>query len=160
MASPPRRVSSLLYSLLPSSLAPIPLFHALPIYPLLLSSVFSPSLSRSLSSSMAPELQQDGETLPQNNNTYTSDHDALHKTKVTVVGSGNWGSVAAKLIASNTLRLSSFHGISFIYYLFSTFPFSFLHAMQVWIFIYATSQNFGLSTILEFYVWIWLLLRN
>ncbi|CAB4275353.1 unnamed protein product [Prunus armeniaca] len=58
---------------------------------------------------MAPELQQDGETLPQNNNTYTSDHDALHKTKVTVVGSGNWGSVAAKLIASNTLRLSSFH---------------------------------------------------
>ncbi|KAH0984944.1 hypothetical protein GBA52_012121 [Prunus armeniaca] len=109
MASPPRRVSSLLYSLLPSSLAPIPLFHALPIYPLLLSSVFSPSLSRSLSSSMAPELQQDGETLPQNNSTHTSDHDALHKTKVTVVGSGNWGSVAAKLIASNTLRLSSFH---------------------------------------------------
>ncbi|XP_051141465.1 glycerol-3-phosphate dehydrogenase [NAD(+)]-like [Andrographis paniculata] len=31
------------------------------------------------------------------------------KSKVTVVGSGNWGSVAAKLIASNTLRLSSFH---------------------------------------------------
>ncbi|XP_020228350.2 glycerol-3-phosphate dehydrogenase [NAD(+)] [Cajanus cajan] len=29
--------------------------------------------------------------------------------KVTVVGSGNWGSVAAKLIASNTLRLNSFH---------------------------------------------------
>ncbi|XP_027347680.1 glycerol-3-phosphate dehydrogenase [NAD(+)] [Abrus precatorius] len=29
--------------------------------------------------------------------------------KVTVVGSGNWGSVAAKLIASNTIRLSSFH---------------------------------------------------
>ncbi|KAG6421733.1 hypothetical protein SASPL_118290 [Salvia splendens] len=28
---------------------------------------------------------------------------------VTVVGSGNWGSVAAKLIASNTLKLSSFH---------------------------------------------------
>ncbi|ONI19765.1 hypothetical protein PRUPE_3G296200 [Prunus persica] len=109
MASPPRRVSSLLYSLLPSSLAPNPLFHALPIYPLLLSSVFSPSPSRSLSSSMAPELQQDGETLPQNNNTYTRDHEALHKTKVTVVGSGNWGSVAAKLIASNTLRLSSFH---------------------------------------------------
>ncbi|PQM34806.1 hypothetical protein Pyn_19384 [Prunus yedoensis var. nudiflora] len=58
---------------------------------------------------MAPELQQDGETLPQNNNTYASDHEALRKTKVTVVGSGNWGSVAAKLIASNTLRLSSFH---------------------------------------------------
>ncbi|KAG0461142.1 hypothetical protein HPP92_021439 [Vanilla planifolia] len=29
--------------------------------------------------------------------------------RVTVVGSGNWGSVAAKLIASNTLRLSCFH---------------------------------------------------
>ncbi|KAG6656578.1 hypothetical protein CIPAW_04G031400 [Carya illinoinensis] len=32
-----------------------------------------------------------------------------HKSRVTVVGSGNWGSVAAKLIASNTLRLGSFH---------------------------------------------------
>ncbi|CAA0820147.1 Glycerol-3-phosphate dehydrogenase [Striga hermonthica] len=31
------------------------------------------------------------------------------KSRVTVVGSGNWGSVAAKLIASNTLRLNSFH---------------------------------------------------
>ncbi|KAL0424246.1 UNVERIFIED_CONTAM: Glycerol-3-phosphate dehydrogenase [NAD(+)] [Sesamum radiatum] len=30
-------------------------------------------------------------------------------TRVTVVGSGNWGSVAAKLIASNTLKLNSFH---------------------------------------------------
>ena len=29
--------------------------------------------------------------------------------KVTIVGSGNWGSVAAKLIASNTIKLSSFH---------------------------------------------------
>ncbi|XP_068666321.1 glycerol-3-phosphate dehydrogenase [NAD(+)]-like [Aristolochia californica] len=33
----------------------------------------------------------------------------VSKSKVTVVGSGNWGSVAAKLIASNTLKLSSFH---------------------------------------------------
>ncbi|XP_038704430.1 glycerol-3-phosphate dehydrogenase [NAD(+)] [Tripterygium wilfordii] len=32
-----------------------------------------------------------------------------HKSRVTVVGSGNWGSVAAKLIASNTLKLGSFH---------------------------------------------------
>ncbi|KAH7511649.1 hypothetical protein JRO89_XSUnG0184600 [Xanthoceras sorbifolium] len=32
-----------------------------------------------------------------------------NKSKVTVVGSGNWGSVAAKLIASNTLNLHSFH---------------------------------------------------
>ncbi|KAL0461729.1 UNVERIFIED_CONTAM: Glycerol-3-phosphate dehydrogenase [NAD(+)] [Sesamum latifolium] len=30
-------------------------------------------------------------------------------SRVTVVGSGNWGSVAAKLIASNTLKLNSFH---------------------------------------------------
>ncbi|KAH7847727.1 hypothetical protein Vadar_029622 [Vaccinium darrowii] len=32
-----------------------------------------------------------------------------NKSRVTVVGSGNWGSVAAKLIASNTLKLTSFH---------------------------------------------------
>lgn len=32
------------------------------------------------------------------------------KSKVTVVGSGNWGSVAAKLIASNTLKIPSYHG--------------------------------------------------
>ncbi|KAK0589082.1 hypothetical protein LWI29_009422 [Acer saccharum] len=31
------------------------------------------------------------------------------KSKVTIVGSGNWGSVASKLIASNTLKLHSFH---------------------------------------------------
>ncbi|KAK3012828.1 hypothetical protein RJ639_010420 [Escallonia herrerae] len=49
---------------------------------------------------MAPSLEsqrpplEDGETAP---------------SKVTIVGSGNWGSVAAKLIASNTLKLSSFH---------------------------------------------------
>lgn len=35
---------------------------------------------------------------------------ALTKSRVTVVGSGNWGSVAAKLIASNALKLPSFHG--------------------------------------------------
>ncbi|KAI4339518.1 hypothetical protein MLD38_024457 [Melastoma candidum] len=34
---------------------------------------------------------------------------SLRKSKVTVVGSGNWGSVASRLIASNTLRLDSFH---------------------------------------------------
>ncbi|KAL3526359.1 hypothetical protein ACH5RR_011015 [Cinchona calisaya] len=37
------------------------------------------------------------------------DNEAPNKCKVTVVGSGNWGSVAAKLIASNTLKLPSFH---------------------------------------------------
>ncbi|KAI3670099.1 hypothetical protein L6452_41727 [Arctium lappa] len=31
------------------------------------------------------------------------------KFKVTIIGSGNWGSVASKLIASNTLKLHSFH---------------------------------------------------
>ncbi|KAL8471188.1 hypothetical protein ACS0TY_028133 [Phlomoides rotata] len=34
---------------------------------------------------------------------------ATVKSRVTVVGSGNWGSVAAKLIASNTISLNSFH---------------------------------------------------
>ncbi|KAK4779360.1 hypothetical protein SAY86_006888 [Trapa natans] len=32
-----------------------------------------------------------------------------HKSRVAVIGSGNWGTVAAKLIASNTLKLPSFH---------------------------------------------------
>lgn len=36
--------------------------------------------------------------------------DESGKSRVTVVGSGNWGSVAAKLIGSNTLKLDSFHG--------------------------------------------------
>lgn len=30
--------------------------------------------------------------------------------RVAVIGSGNWGSVAAKLIASNTVKQSMFHG--------------------------------------------------
>lgn len=38
-------------------------------------------------------------------------HQLDDKYRVTVVGSGNWGSVAAKLIASNTLKLPSFHGL-------------------------------------------------
>ncbi|KAJ1391543.1 hypothetical protein SESBI_36526 [Sesbania bispinosa] len=61
---------------------------------------------------MAPALEaqvpQGGETLAQNN-FLNSVNDATHRSKVTVIGSGNWGSVASKLIASNTLRLSSFH---------------------------------------------------
>lgn len=48
--------------------------------------------------------------------------------RVTVVGSGNWGSVAAKLIASNTLKLNSFHGTFFfflsIFYLFMNIIYS------------------------------------
>ena len=35
---------------------------------------------------------------------------AKEKYKVAVLGSGNWGSVAAKLIASNTLKDNDFHG--------------------------------------------------
>jgi glycerol-3-phosphate dehydrogenase (NAD+) len=51
---------------------------------------------------MAPQLQDGGganspATVPENS------------TRVTVIGSGNWGSVAAKLIASNTIKLTSFH---------------------------------------------------
>lgn len=58
---------------------------------------------------MAP-VPQGGEIVVQNNF-----NGATHRSKVTVIGSGNWGSVAAKLIASNTLRLSSFHGTFFCY---------------------------------------------
>lgn len=63
---------------------------------------------------MAPafESQQQaegGETSPNNNNNFSGNDEFNHKSKVTVVGSGNWGSVAAKLIASNTLKLTSFH---------------------------------------------------
>ncbi|KAK1432720.1 hypothetical protein QVD17_09618 [Tagetes erecta] len=45
---------------------------------------------------------------PINTNNAQTNQDQ-QKFKVTVVGSGNWGSVASKLIASNTLKLSSFH---------------------------------------------------
>ncbi|XP_062105574.1 glycerol-3-phosphate dehydrogenase [NAD(+)] [Humulus lupulus] len=55
---------------------------------------------------MAPaqELQ-----LNQQASTPMNDEPASYKSRVTVVGSGNWGSVASKLIASNTLSLTSFH---------------------------------------------------
>lgn len=32
--------------------------------------------------------------------------------KVAVIGSGNWGSVATKIVASNTIKQSIFHGNS------------------------------------------------
>uniref|UniRef100_P52425 Glycerol-3-phosphate dehydrogenase [NAD(+)] n=1 Tax=Cuphea lanceolata TaxID=3930 RepID=GPDA_CUPLA len=41
-------------------------------------------------------------------NQHSSGYDGP-RSRVTVVGSGNWGSVAAKLIATNTLKLPSFH---------------------------------------------------
>ncbi|GLU11371.1 hypothetical protein SLE2022_281240 [Rubroshorea leprosula] len=64
---------------------------------------------------MAPgfklQLPQVGAAAPHNNcsSNISGDGQVLLKSKVTVVGSGNWGSVAAKLIASNTLKLGSFH---------------------------------------------------
>ncbi|XXG62473.1 hypothetical protein AAC387_Pa05g0823 [Persea americana] len=54
--------------------------------------------------------------LPSSNNSDSNtlqqeeeDDKGTKKSRVTVIGSGNWGSVASKLIASNTLKLSSFH---------------------------------------------------
>ncbi|XWS30433.1 hypothetical protein CRYUN_Cryun24cG0117200 [Craigia yunnanensis] len=76
------------------------------------SSHFSPFLS------MAPAFEQvpvpkEGEpqtATPHNTvNNFGNDGQVGYKSRVTVVGSGNWGSVAAKLIASNTLKLNSFH---------------------------------------------------
>ncbi|KAL4379357.1 hypothetical protein GQ457_02G012150 [Hibiscus cannabinus] len=65
---------------------------------------------------MAPAFEQvpeDTETqteTPHNTpHTVNNDGQVDYKSRVTVVGSGNWGSVAAKLIASNTLKLNSFH---------------------------------------------------
>ncbi|WMV15218.1 hypothetical protein MTR67_008603 [Solanum verrucosum] len=46
---------------------------------------------------------------PSNTNPVAVADEVLQKSRVTVVGSGNWGSVAAKLIASNTLNINSFH---------------------------------------------------
>ncbi|KAJ9562467.1 hypothetical protein OSB04_007627 [Centaurea solstitialis] len=46
---------------------------------------------------------------PVNNNAQINNNESPPKFKVTIIGSGNWGSVAAKLIASNTIKLNSFH---------------------------------------------------
>lgn len=64
---------------------------------------------------MAPAAQDDVvvEIVSNNNNNNIIDNNSSQRFKVTVIGSGNWGSVAAKLIASNTLILSSFHGTYF-----------------------------------------------
>lgn len=35
----------------------------------------------------------------------------MKKEKIAVIGSGNWGSVAAKLVATNALLNSCFHGM-------------------------------------------------
>lgn len=62
--------------------------------------------------SQKKQQQEAGETAFGNNNEVPT------KSRVTVVGSGNWGSVAAKLIASNTLKFSSFHGLPFPIFFF------------------------------------------
>lgn len=70
--------------------------------------------SLSPSSSMAPgiePLQRSTNGSSVKPDSHLSDDGVSHKSKVTVIGSGNWGSVAAKLIASNAARLTSFHGI-------------------------------------------------
>lgn len=64
---------------------------------------------------MAPtfeqQLPQDGTIAPNNDagSNVSGNGEVGLGSRVTVVGSGNWGSVAAKLIASNTLKLGSFH---------------------------------------------------
>lgn len=59
---------------------------------------------------MAPALEVQGvENVSQNNGLNNVD-DVTNRSKVTVIGSGNWGSVASKLIASNTIRMNNFHG--------------------------------------------------
>ncbi|KAK6913042.1 Glycerol-3-phosphate dehydrogenase, NAD-dependent, C-terminal [Dillenia turbinata] len=56
---------------------------------------------------MAPAQEQlEGEQIVAQNEDGTN---CIERSRVTVIGSGNWGSVAAKLIASNTLMLDSFH---------------------------------------------------
>ena len=58
---------------------------------------------------------EEEESASENNNTH-DDQQVPNKSRITIVGSGNWGSVAAKLIASNTLKLPSFHGSFLIFF--------------------------------------------
>ncbi|KAJ7970727.1 Glycerol-3-phosphate dehydrogenase [NAD(+)] [Quillaja saponaria] len=57
---------------------------------------------------MAPIPEAPGISETATDNNFSND-EARDKSRVTIVGSGNWGSVAAKLIASNTLKLTAFH---------------------------------------------------
>lgn len=80
------------YILLPSSPSP----H----FPSLFLSPHSPSLF--MAPAFKQQLPQVGAAAPHNtcSSNISGDDQVLLKSKVTVVGSGNWGSVAAKLIAS------------------------------------------------------------
>jgi hypothetical protein len=59
---------------------------------------------------MAPALEIQGGEIASQNNGLNSVNDVTNRSKVTVIGSGNWGSVAYKLIASNTIRMNNFDG--------------------------------------------------
>ncbi|RWR83699.1 Glycerol-3-phosphate dehydrogenase [Cinnamomum micranthum f. kanehirae] len=75
------------------------------------------ALDRPSSGTQLGEDEKTADTqLPSSNNSYSNtlqqqpeDDNGTKKSRVTVIGSGNWGSVASKLIASNTLKLSSFY---------------------------------------------------
>ncbi|KAM7506564.1 hypothetical protein LguiA_017017 [Lonicera macranthoides] len=64
-------------------------------------------MATSLKSEEKQPLEEE-ESASENHNTH-DDQQVPNKSRITIVGSGNWGSVAAKLIASNTLKLPSFH---------------------------------------------------
>lgn len=67
-------------------------------------------MATSLKSEEKQPLEEEGSS-SENINTHDDDQvGPPNKSRITIVGSGNWGSVAAKLIASNTLKLPSFHG--------------------------------------------------
>ncbi|KHG11302.1 Glycerol-3-phosphate dehydrogenase [NAD(+)] [Gossypium arboreum] len=62
---------------------------------------------------MTPAFELEGETATTHHtnsaNNGANDNQIGFKSRVSVIGSGSWGSVAAKLVAFNTLNLSSFH---------------------------------------------------
>ncbi|KAI5651183.1 hypothetical protein M9H77_37188 [Catharanthus roseus] len=69
-------------------------------------------MAPSLESQQQLPLQEEIASENINNNVvahHQPEDESSTKSKVAVVGSGNWGSVASKLIASNTLKLPSFH---------------------------------------------------
>ncbi|KAJ4961399.1 hypothetical protein NE237_021309 [Protea cynaroides] len=55
------------------------------------------------------DIQQNQKLQGKENIPSNSTHEEMRKYKVAIIGSGNWGSVAAKLIASNTIKMSYFH---------------------------------------------------
>lgn len=85
-------------------------------------------MAPSLESQQQLPLQEEIASENINNNVvahHQPEDESSTKSKVAVVGSGNWGSVASKLIASNTLKIPSFHGLchsfSFFFFFFISF---------------------------------------